>query len=178
MDITVLIETSRLQLIPFSEKYLTPEYVAWLNNPAVVRYSEQRHYKHTLKSCQQYFDSFKKSSNRLWAITLAERHIGNISAQVDTYNNIADIGILIGEQSCWGKGYGFEAWHAVCTYLFKNLQIRKVTAGALSVNTMMIKIFEKMGMLQDGCRSSHYLFAGQPVDIVYYALFNPERLTE
>lgn len=167
-----IIETSRLQLVTFCKEYITPEYVAWLNNPAVVRYSEQRHRKHSLESCQQYFYSFKNTPNRLWAIVCAGQHIGNISAYIDPYNGLADIAILIGELSCWGKGYGFEAWDAVCHYLLKTLNIRKVTAGAMSVNTAMIQIMKKANMLEDGCRKCHHMIEGQLADVMYYALFN------
>ena len=56
-----IIKTERLILEPFSEKYLTQEYVDWLNNPTVVRYSEQRHRKHTIASCIKYMESLKST---------------------------------------------------------------------------------------------------------------------
>ena len=40
--------SERLTLEPFSEKFLTDQYVSWLNNKIVNAYSEQRHNYHTL----------------------------------------------------------------------------------------------------------------------------------
>lgn len=175
MDTTI--ETPRLCLIPFCNEFVTHQYVTWLNNPVVVRYSEQRHHQHTLESCQQYFNSFQNTPNQLWAIVHENQHIGNINAYIDASNAIADVGIIIGEQSCWSKGFGLEAWKALCQYLLKKTGVRKVTAGTLEVNIPMIRIMQKSGMQEDGRRKAHYLFEGKATDIVHYALFK-DRTTK
>lgn len=38
------------RVVRFADRHLTERYVGWLNDPAVVRYSEQRHSRHTLWS--------------------------------------------------------------------------------------------------------------------------------
>jgi ribosomal-protein-alanine N-acetyltransferase len=169
-----VIATSRLRVVPFSEGHLTERYVAWLNDPEVVRYSEQRHCQHTMESCREFVTSFRDSPNLLWAIEFSEMaglHVGNIAAYVDGPNSIADVTILIGEKSVWGKGIGQEAWDAVCQYLLDTLLIRKVTAGTLAANHGMLSIMRRACMLDDGRRTAHYLLDGNPVDLVYAALF-------
>lgn len=169
-----IIETTRLRLVPFSRKHLTPAYVCWLNDPEVVRFSEQRHRKHSLETCKQYYESFSGTPHLFWAITTIDpenEHIGNMNAYVDTFNSVADIGILIGDRTVWGKGFGLEAWTAVCRYLLREADIRKVTAGTLAPNSGMLKIMEKSGMISDGRRSRHYLVGNKEVDVVYAAMF-------
>jgi len=169
-----LIETSRLLIVPFSEKYLTPRYVGWLNDPQVVRYSEQRHKKHTLELCRQYWQSFIDSPHFFWAITAIDSsvgHIGNINAHIDKMNSVADVGILIGERTAWRKGYGLEAWVAVCNYLLRDAGIRKVTSGTIAANKGMLRIMEKAGMVADGRRIRQYMVDGSEVDIIHTALF-------
>lgn len=171
-----LIKTERLIIMPFSEKYLTKRYVGWLNDPVVVRFSDQRRRKHTLKSCREYMESFKKSPNYFWAIIANDKnlgHIGNMNAYVDSVHKTADLGILLGERSAWGYGYGLEAWTAVCEYLLKN-GMRKITAGTLSVNVKMLSLMKRAGMVEDGKRIRHYIFEGSEVDIVYMALFKED----
>lgn len=166
--------TDRLVLVPFSEEHLTPQYVAWLNDPEVVRFSEQRHSSHDMDSCMAYFRSFVASPHYYWAITTADqgaRHIGNITAHVDVPNRLADIGILIGEKQAWGSGYGTEAWGAVCNYLLGNAGLRKVVAGAMASNAGMLGIMRKAGMVEEARRTQQYLRDGQPEDMVYCALF-------
>ena len=172
---TVPIETARLRIVPFSEDYLTPRYVAWLNDPEVVRYSEQRHRHHTLESCRDYWLSFVETPHYFWAILVSEGqlgHIGNINAYVDEKNRLADVGILIGEKAVWGQGYGSETWCAVCEHLLNEKGIRKVTAGTMALNMGMLRIMERSGMVADGRRLRHYLFEGKETDIIHMALFN------
>jgi [ribosomal protein S5]-alanine N-acetyltransferase len=169
-----IIETARLRILPFSEEYLTPRYVSWLNDPEVVRYSEQRHRVHTLESCREYMKSFVDTPNYFWAMVTKNNelgHIGNMSAYVDLNNSVADLGILIGERSAWRKGYGSEAWIAVCRYLLQETDIRKVTAGTLSANSAMLRVMRHVGMVEDGRRIRHCLFEDSEVDVVHGALF-------
>lgn len=169
-----VIETCRLRIEPFSEQHLTPRYVSWLNDPDVVRYSEQRHYQHTLESCRAYWLSFAGTPNYFCAIVERDerpRHIGNISVYVSPSHSVADVGIMIGEKALWGRGYASEAWNAICDYLLKVLVIRKVTAGTLSANSSMLKVMQRGGMVEDGRRVRHCLFEGKEVDMVHTALF-------
>ena len=169
-----VIETKRLLIKPFSKNYLTKKYISWLNNPKVVRFSEQRHKTHTLQSCQKYLNSFKNSPHYFWAIivkTPPEKHIGNLVARVDKFNKTADLSILIGDTTVWGKGYGTEAWRAVVNFLFNKLKFRKITAGTLAVNKPMLKVMEKSGMINDGQRAKQFLWEGQEIDGIHKAIF-------
>lgn len=171
---SIIIEVSKLRILPFTKNHLTQRYIDWLNNQEVVKYSELRHTTHTYESCYDYWQSFQGTPNFFWAIEMHHDgtwiHIGNVNAYINEKNKIADIGILIGEQSVWGKGHGSKVWQAVCHYLL-NLNIRKVTGGAMSVNKPMLKIMQRAGMVEDGKRIRQYICQGEEVDICHYALF-------
>jgi len=169
-----MIETTRLKIVPFSEEHLTQRYVGWLNDPEVVRYSEQRYRVHTLESCEEYMRSFDHTPNFFWALIARDvdlGHIGNINAYVDVSNNVADVGILIGEKQAWKRGFGLEAWTAVCDYLLHVANLRKITAGTLAVNSGMLQIMRRAGMIEDGRRIGHCLYEGREVDVIHMALF-------
>lgn len=173
---SLVINTVRMRIEPFTDQHLSERYVAWLQDPEVVRYSEQRYRTHSMQSCREYAASFSGTPNHFWAMieqNLGLGHIGNINAYVDTRHLVADVGILIGEKHAWGKGYAFEAWWAVCNYLFAD-GIRKITAGTLSVNHAMLKVMRKAGMKPDGCRIRQCLWEGEAVDIVHMALFRED----
>lgn len=142
-------KTERLQITPFNSKHLTEKYVSWLNDPDVVKYSQQQLKKHSLESCWKYWQSFQNSPNYFWAIISKDPilgYIGTMTAYVDEKNKTADIGIMIGHKTAWGRGYGLEAWQAACSWLFENTDIEKITAGADARNVAMIRIMEKSGM--------------------------------
>ncbi len=172
-----LLKTERLRLEPFTEAFLGPRHVGWLNDPDVVRYSGQRLRAHTMESCREYLESFDTSPGLLWAIVVAEGeigHIGNIQADIDATNNIADLAILIGEKEVWGRGYGAEAWVAACDWLLGPGGLRKVFAGTMTENKAMLSIMEKAGMVEECRRRKHFLWEGREVDVVYAALFADE----
>lgn len=171
-----VIETDRLRIEPFCEAHLSARYIAWLNDPDVVRFSEQRHRSHTMESCRAFMRSFEGSPNQFWAIVAHVPqlgHIGNISATIDVPNATADIAIMIGEPSARGLGLGTEAFGAVAAYLFRERAMRKVTAGTMADNKPMLKVMETLNMISDGRRSAQLLLDGEPVDVVYAALFAP-----
>jgi RimJ/RimL family protein N-acetyltransferase len=172
-----VLNTDRLTLHPFdTARHLTAQYVAWLNDPDVVRYSEQRHKTHTLESCRAFAEGFDQGPSRLWAIERRDddTHIGNIHADIDANNALADVAILIGNRYAWGHGFGLEAWNAVLDWLIQEAEIRKVVAGCMISNIAMVRIMQKSGMTTDGERKAHYLLDGQPEDVVFCAKFRAD----
>ena len=168
---TLPIHTERLEIVQVAEEHLTPRYVGWLNDPEVVRYSEQRFTTHTLESCRAYLATFAGTDNLFLALIASGSlgHIGNMTAYVDRHG-VVDVGILIGERAVWGHGYGSEAWQSVCRALLEG-GARKVTAGTLSVNKGMLAVMARSGMVSDGRRVRQSLVDGTPVDVVHAALF-------
>ena len=166
--------TTRLEIEPFTAAHITSRYVSWLNDPDVVRYSEQRHRTHTEESCHLFLKTFKKSPNFFSAVLAKDTavgHVGNITVTVDPANSVADMAILIGEKPAWGKGYGSEAWSEVMRELFEGCGIRKVTAGTMSENEGMLAIMRKTGMVEDGQRHRHFIYDGREINLVHAAAY-------
>ncbi len=167
---STIIDTVRLRIEPFAEQHLTLRYVSWLNDPEVVRFSEQRFKTHTLESCRDYMQSFANTTNHFWALVARDvklGHIGNMNAYVDEVHKVADVGILIGEKQAWKQGLGLEAWSAVCKWLLDKGGMRKVTAGTLSINDDMLCLMRRGGMVEDAQCRKQCLFEGKEVDIIY-----------
>jgi len=168
------LETKRLTLVPFADAHLTERYVGWLNDPEVVRYSEQRHRRHSGESCRAFVAAFADGPNHLWAIVAKDPalgHIGNINSDVDAANRTADVAIVIGEKKAWGRGLGAEAWMAVVDFLLGAGGMRKVTAGAMAENKAMLGILRKAGMAEEARRRAQFVLDGRPVDAVLVARF-------
>lgn len=168
-----MIETPKLKMMTFTEANVSAEYINWLNDASLMQYSEQRHYLHSYESCLAYFKSFNFKQNIFLAIILKEnnQHIGNINAYVDSFNQTADVGILIGAKDIQGRGLGAEAWFALMAYLFNKRGVRKITAGTMSCNLGMLKIMKKTFMSPDSVSKKQFLVKGEEVDLVRYALF-------
>lgn len=176
--------TPRLCLAPyqFPIKELVRIQLGWLNDPEVVKYSENRHIKPHHKNCEKHINSFDHQKNLLWAILekKVKRHpmepwdahyIGHISAYRDLNNKTADVSIMIGERLFWGQGLGTEAWKGICDWLFQATDCRKIEAGTMRANEGMVSILERTGMQLEGMRKAHFLLNGEPTDLVQYARF-------
>lgn len=166
---TPTISTPNLVLRPL--KKATVRQVRWLNDPDVVRYSEQRHQTHSLITQLRYIDLFVGGSH-IWGIyrVADDEHVGNIAACHDEPNNVTDLGIMIGETACWHKGIGLEAWKSVCTWLLDPQcgAVRKIEAGAMKANEAMIKILRGSSFNLEGERANHFLLDGGAVGMVLY----------
>ena len=171
---SVTIHTTRLRLEAFSETHLGEQVVAWLNDPEVVRYSDQRHRQHTIDTSRAYLESFAGSPNCYWAVIareIPEIMIGTVTAYVDENNSVADVGLLLGEKGYWNNGYGSEIFLAVVDWLFSRRKMRKITAGTMAVNAGMLGVMRKVGMREEGRRARYYLLDGREVDMVYATVF-------
>src|SRR5262249_9738362 len=115
------------------------EMVGWLNDPEIVRYSEQRHKRHTHQTQREYITTHP---GVFLEIHNDEHFIGTISAYIDSNNMVADVGILIGCKFIWGKGCGTQAWFLFCDLLLKS-NVRKIEAGHMASNHGMSRICEK-----------------------------------
>lgn len=150
---------------------ITDAYVAWLNDPVVVRYSNQRFRTHDRHSCTAYLSTFAGSDNLFLGVRRRDtgQAIGTMTVYFSRHHRTADVGIMIGARDAWGRGYGQDAWSTVVNWLADRPGMRKVTAGALASNAPMIRLMERSGMAREAVRPRQELVDGEPVDIVLYA---------
>ena len=168
----LLLTTNQLRILPFNKGHLNTDYISWLNDPVLMKFSEQRHKKHSIESCYTYIKSFDNTVNYFLAL---ENHkgalLGTMTLYQDLNNQLVDMGIMIGSTELRGKGLGQEAWTALSEWVINKLKPRKLTAGCMISNIAMIHIMERSGMQPDGTRKKHYILDGHEEDIIYMAKF-------
>ena len=166
-------EGNKVLLRPFKESDITPSYINWLNDPDVLRYSNQRFHKHTHRSCQNYLKTFTESIDKFFLIKDRNSGIalGTLTIYLNSHHRTADIGLMVGNKNSWGHGIGFDAFYTAVKLLSTSREVRKITAGALVINKGMVRIMEKAGLILEATRSEQELVDGRPVDVVYYAKF-------
>jgi [ribosomal protein S5]-alanine N-acetyltransferase len=147
--------------------------VGWLNDPDVVRFSEQRHVRHDIQTQLNYFNGLKQG-DRYIGVYHDDLLIGTLTAHIDSKNDVANVGIMMGEKRKWGQGFGIEAWTALCDELFLE-GIRKIEAGCMSINYRMMAICQHYGMVEEGRQDKHYLFQGGTADLVHWGKFNEPK---
>jgi ribosomal-protein-alanine N-acetyltransferase len=163
-----------IELKPFLVADINDVYVGWLNDQNVMKFSNQRFFVHNMESCLRYQESFKNTDNLFMAIRRLSdgKMIGTITAYISKNHGTVDLGILIGDKTVWGMGYGLDAWITFTNWLLDRSDMRKLTAGTLACNFGMIKLMERSGMVLEATRKFQEIVEGFPVDMLYYAKFN------
>ena len=175
-----MIESKRLLLRPVELTDVNEQYQAWMNDPAVMKYTESRFQTHSLEQIRQYVASVQADpSSRFFAIIEHEsgKHIGNIKiGHIHPVHRHADVGIIIGDKASWGKGYATESLRLVAGYARESLKLHKLTAGIYANNIGSIQAFLKAGFVVEGRFSRHWFCDGEYVDGLQMGLLLEETL--
>ena len=94
-----------------------------------------------------------KSNEIILAICLEEngQYIGNVYlTDIDWINKNAQLHILIGEESVWGKGIGTEVINKIVDYGFKQRNLHRIYSHILASNDASIRVHEKCGFSSEG----------------------------
>ncbi len=164
----------KVLLRPFVKEDLQETYLDWLNDDAVVQFSNQRFIHHDYENASRYLASFKGTQNIFMSVRLlsSDQPIGTITAYLSSHHGTVDVGIMIGDKRCWGQGYGQDAWDTMLTWLLQQPGIRKLTAGTSAKNSGMIRLMERSGMELECRRRDHEIIEGSPTDILCFAKFS------
>lgn len=174
--VTKSLNGERLSLRSFRQSDITSEYIAWLNDPLVVRFSNQRFRRHDARTCTAYLASFESTDNLFLAIEARDlgRSVGTMTAYRNRHHGTADLGIMVGDRRVWGRGYGLEAWTLLLDWLLSVCLIRKVTCGTLACNLPMRAIAERSGMHLEAARQAQEIVEGENQDVLYFAKFRSD----
>jgi len=92
------------------------------------------------------------ASHRFFAVETRDgRHIGNCTYyNVDEKKREAEIGIMIGESSYWGKGYGTDAVKALVGHIFRETSVERLHLRTLEWNERAQRCFARCGFTPCG----------------------------
>lgn len=151
-------------------------YCRWMNDPEITQYLESRFAPNSMENLQEYVKNFQGDRDNIFlAIVLKQnqKHIGNIKiGPINWYHRLADIGIMIGDKDCWGKGYAPEAISLLAYFAFNTLNLHKLTAGCYEQNQGSLKAFQKAGFEIEGVRKKHCFSNGNYVDEILLGKIN------
>ena len=122
----------------------------WRSDPDLAQFDASRPVQAPYESYERNwsFDyRFTDMPGRSFAIEdELGRHIGNVMYyNIDSARNEAEIGISIGERSCWSLGYGSDALGAVVRGLFEVSGLGRLYLHTLEWNVRAQAAFRKVG---------------------------------
>ena len=169
------LRTPRLQLRSLTAADIAGPYVDWLADPEVTRFLEVRFAPPDRDGLLAYVRRMNDSRTELLLGIFSSEtraHIGNIRlGPIDRHHLRTTIGIMIGDRSCWGRGYATEAIAKLSEFAFAEFALFKLTAGFYAPNERSVRAFEKAGFQVETIRHAHALFEGKRIDILEMARF-------
>jgi len=160
----------RIYLKLLSPDDVNEKYLNWMRDPQVLQYLECRWRAYSLEELRRYIQSVNDGLNNFMLgiyLKNEDEYIGNIKVGgINHVHRHGDVGLILGEKSVWGKGYGREAVELVTKYAFEEINLNKVIAGIYESNIGSIKAFEKAGYRKVGVLKQHRFCKGIYVDEV------------
>jgi len=88
----------------------------------------------------------------------------------------AFVGIGIGPEELWGKGYGTDALETILRYAFNELNLHRVSLNVFEYNARGLRAYEKCGFHVEGRERQRVSREGQRFDMIYMGLLRTEWL--
>jgi RimJ/RimL family protein N-acetyltransferase len=162
------LQSDRMYLRELRLSDVNEHYYQWMHDAEVNQYLESRFAPKSMEDLRQYVSTIQADRDYLFLAIVVrkdDRHIGNIKlGPINWIHRFGDVGLLIGEKDCWGKGYATEAISLLTAFSFNTLNLHRLTAGCYSGNLASAKAFLKAGWKQEGLRKSHFYCNGEYVD--------------
>ena len=149
-----------------NHKDITKDYVQWMNNYEIVKYSDHSLKKITTKDVIKYVKEKKKSKIEfLYGIFLKKgkeknEHIGNIKlGPINKMHRYSTISYIIGKKKYWNKGYTTKAISEVIIIAKFKFKLKKLQAGVIEINHPGAKqVLKKNNFKKEGVFKSQRIF--------------------
>lgn len=172
------LQDNKVGLRPVQGSDVNETYLAWMNDPLVLKGLAGGMFPTTIDDLANFVEGVMRSKNdMMFAICDIEsgKHIGNIKlGSINWVNRNADIGILVGDRNYWNKGVGYSACTLVIEHGFKKLNLHKIWLAVFSNNPGALKLYRKIGFVEEGCQRQHLFIDGEYHDKYLMAVFNKE----
>ena len=151
-------------------------YLAWFNDGEVSRLNSHHVFPYTRDAALRWVAALPDRRDALvLAIELDGRHVGNISLQdIDAVGRSAELAIVVGDRTVWGKGIGLEAAQVLVAHGFSALNLHRIGCGTVAANVGMRRIAERLGMTQEGVRREAVWTDGGYHDVIEFGLLAGE----
>jgi RimJ/RimL family protein N-acetyltransferase len=160
-----------------------PRFVEWLNDPEL---RDQLAAVYPLSQAQEehWFESSLRQEPALQPFAIEARLtprarqwtlVGSISFHhVDWRNRAAELGLFIGPQALWGKGFGTDALRALGGYAFRELNLNRLWLRVYEDNPRARRSYEKVGFVVEGRMRQDRFHGGRYSDTLVMGLLRDE----
>ena len=170
----------KIILRPIEEKDIE-KFFTWRNDLEIKNEALMHPFPVTKNSEKNWFENISSAKdNRLviFSIVCKETNelIGFIKLiDINWIHRFCYFGIVIGDKSAQGKGYGKEATKLIINYAFNILNLKKILLEVVENNIQAIKIYKKLGFIEEGRLKRQVYLNGNWQDVLIMSLFRNEE---
>ncbi len=175
---------TRAEFIPGNRIYLRPLeledsrlVVEWMNDREVLRYLTKTIPINSFREEEFIRTLYKDEKSLHLGIVVREDHrlIGRISlVNIDLISRTAELSLVIGDRTAWGRGYGVEADALMLHYGFGFLNLHKIYAYVLEAHQNSVRILEENGLTREGVLREHIFRDGRYHNVLLYSVLARE----
>ena len=160
----------KLRRIKYTD--ISYDWVSWLNDKVVTKYSGKRFKRHTIKSQKIFLkNKLKNKSSLLFGIFFSNEHIGIIElANISKIHKHCEIRFIIGRKDYWNKGIGSKSINKALNVVFNKLKLEKAYAFTYSNNLGSQKVLKKNGFSIEGKIDNFFQYKNRRVNNVILGL--------
>ncbi len=155
-------------------------YADWFNDERVCAGNGHHRFPYSREQALRYIERAHASRTALILAIVRRRdgrHIGNVALQkMDPVSHCGEFAIVIGDRSCWGRGYSKEAAELLLRHAFCTLNLHRVYCGTYQTNVPMKRLARFLGMRQEGRRRQAAFKQNRYLDVVEYGVLKAEFL--
>ena len=152
-------------------------FILWLNDEEVRQYLKRTSPLNKIREKDFVEKLYRDDREVILGMALKENDqlIGNIGLhRISLPYRQAELGIFIGDKSCWSKGYGAEALNIMLGYGFDQLNLHRIHLTVLSFNPRAIRAYEKVGFKREGVFREHIYRNGKYHDVYCMGILENE----
>ena len=163
----------RIRLVPADLDLHLENYVKWLNDPHVTRWL-LRALPLTRLEERAFLERIAAGTPNdvFWAVhDENDRHIGGTGIHgIDWIHRSGITGIVLGDRTAWGKGYGKEVMSVRATFAFDELGLNRLESECFVENVASAKCLEATGYRRIGIARSRRFKHGAFRDTILWDL--------
>lgn len=171
-----MLQSNRIRLRLMEEKD-ADLVLAWRNKKEII----DQLFSYVGIVAKQHYNWYEKYINDdrriefIIEIIETQKPIGTIGLNnIDYKNQKAELGIMIGELEEQGKGYATEAIVKLIQYAFDEMNLQKIYLKTFYSNNRAIKLYKKLGFVQEGILRRDVYKNGKFKDVVIMSILRGE----
>src|SRR5215469_609293 len=151
----------------------------WGNDFAVAVLNGSVPHPQTIEVSRGEVERFSNDDKTRYAFAIYERTTMRLIGFVDLRNinyrqRTAELGIMIGEPDCWGKGFGTETLYLVLDYAFSVLGLHNIMLSLAGYNERALRTYRRVGFREIGRRREICSIGNKFTDAVFMDCLSTE----